>query len=142
MTLIMMWQLLVSLFLCAVTRINNHPTSHLFQCWGAIKQRTVPSFTLPFAVQAGFIGIHGLEPPAGNNLATIKQQYGHQLVLIGSFNVNLLCGSDLGAVSREIDRCLRDGGDKMFMLSSPNSIFKGMKPSTVKTYFKFITEHS
>jgi hypothetical protein len=64
------------------------------------------------------------------------------LVLIGSFNVNLLCGSDLGAVSREIDRCLRDGGDKMFMLSSPNSIFKGMKPSTVKTYFKLITEHS
>ena len=97
---------------------------------------------LPFAVQAGFIGIHGLEPPAGNNLATIKQQYGHQLVLIGNFDVNLLCGSDLNAVSREIDRCLRDGGDKMFMLSTSNSIFKGMNPSTVKTYFKLITEHS
>ncbi len=94
---------------------------------------------LPFAVQAGFAGVHGLEPPAGNNLATVKQQYGHQLVLIGNFDVNLLCGSDRDAVSREFDRCLRDGGDKMFMLSTSNSIFTGMNPSTVKTYFELIS---
>ena len=97
---------------------------------------------LPFAVQAGFAGVHGLEPPAGNNLAAIKRQYGHQLVLIGNFDVNLLCGSELDAVSREVDRCLRDGGDKMFMLSTSNSIFKGMNPSTVKTYIKLITANS
>jgi len=97
---------------------------------------------LPFAVQAGFAGVHGLEPPAGNNLAAIKQQYGRQLMLIGNIDVNLLCGSDHDALCREVDRCLRDGGDKMFMLSTSNSIFKGMNPSTVKTYFNLISANS
>lgn len=96
---------------------------------------------LPFAVQAGFAGIHGLEPPAGNNLLAIKQKYGNQLVLIGNIDVNLLCGSDQDALCREVGRCLREGGDKMFMLSTSNSIFKGMNPSTVKNYFKLITAH-
>ncbi len=89
---------------------------------------------LPFAVQAGFAGIHGMEPPAGNNLANIRQQYGRELVLIGNVDVNLLCGSDQKAVSRDIDRCLEQGGSR-FMLSTSNSIFKGMNPRTVQAYF-------
>lgn len=89
---------------------------------------------LPFAVQAGFAGIHGMEPPAGNNLATIRQQYGRELVLIGNVDVNLLCGSDQKAVSRDITRCLKQGGSR-FMLSTSNSIFKGMNPRTVQAYF-------
>jgi hypothetical protein len=90
---------------------------------------------LPFAVRAGFVGIHGLEPPAGNNLAAIRQQYGQKLVLMGNVDVNLLCGEDQGAVSRDIDRCLEQGGGSMFMLSTSNSIFTGMNPKTVKAYF-------
>ncbi len=91
---------------------------------------------LPFAVQAGFAGIHGMEPPAGNNLAEIRQQYGRELVLMGNVDVNLLCGSDRDAVKRDIDRCLEQGGSSMFMLSTSNSIFKGMNPSTVEAYFQ------
>ena len=90
---------------------------------------------LPFAVRAGFTGVHGMEPPAGNNLAEIKAQYGKELLLIGNVDVNLLCGSDQEAVSRDIDRCLKQGGSR-FMLSTSNSIFNGMNPSTVKAYFK------
>jgi len=91
---------------------------------------------LPFAVQAGFAGIHGLEPPAGNSLAKISQQYGNKLILIGNVDVNLLCGSDQEAVSRDINRCLEQGGSSRFMLSTSNSIFKGMNPRTVKAYFE------
>jgi hypothetical protein len=29
----------------------------------------------------------------------------------------------------------------MFMLSTSNSIFKGMNPATVKTYFKMLATH-
>ncbi|MGM0653702.1 MAG: uroporphyrinogen decarboxylase family protein, partial [Bacillota bacterium] len=42
---------------------------------------------LPFAVQAGFAGIHGMEPPAGNNLANIKQLHGQELMLVGNVDV-------------------------------------------------------
>jgi len=91
---------------------------------------------LPFAVRAGFAGIHGMEPPAGNNLAEIRELYGRKLILIGNVDVNLLCGSDKEAASRDIDRCLEQGDNSKFMLSTSNSIFNGMNPSTVKAYFQ------
>lgn len=91
---------------------------------------------LPFAIKAGFAGIHGMEPPAGNSLSKISQQYGNKLILIGNVDVNLLCGSDQEAVSSDVDRCLEQGSSGRFMLSTSNSIFKGMNPRTVKAYFE------
>ncbi len=92
---------------------------------------------LPFAVEAGFAGVHGLEPPAGNHLDDIKEQYGDQLILIGNVDVNLLCKNDLEAVRADIRRCIKQGGKKGFMLSSSNSIFPGMNPDAVREYFRF-----
>jgi uroporphyrinogen-III decarboxylase len=91
---------------------------------------------LPFAVEAGFAGVHGLEPPAGNNLAAIKHRYDDRLILIGNVDVNLLCGTDLGAVQSDINRCLEQGGRSGFMLSTSNSIFRGMNPDAVRAYFE------
>lgn len=91
---------------------------------------------LPFAVEAGFSGVHGLEPPAGNRLELIKEEYGEHLVLIGNLDVNLLCQSDLEAVSGDLHRCLEQGGRKGYMLSSSNSIFPGMNPAAVKEYMQ------
>ena len=93
---------------------------------------------LPYALEAGFAGIHGLEPPAGNDLAEIKRQYGHKLLIIGNVDVNLLCGTDQEALKADINRCLEQGGSTMFMLSTSNSIFRGMNPSTVKAYFQLL----
>jgi uroporphyrinogen decarboxylase len=39
---------------------------------------------LPMPIEAGFIGIHGLEPAAGINLGEVKRKFGQDLVLIGS----------------------------------------------------------
>ncbi len=91
---------------------------------------------LPFAAEAGFSGVHGLEPPAGNKLDEIKEQYGDKLVLIGNLDVNLLCQDDLEAVRIDIQRCLAQGGSRGYMLSSSNSIFPGMNPAAVKEYMK------
>lgn len=91
---------------------------------------------LPFAVEAGFAGVHGLEPPAGNRLDDIKANYGDKLVLIGNVDVNLLCRDDIRAVRSEVDRCLREGGEKGFMLSSSNSVFSGMHPAALREYFQ------
>ncbi len=92
---------------------------------------------LPFAVEAGFAGMHGLEPPAGNDLGRVKEQYGEQLILIGNVDVNLLCKNDPEAVREDIRRCLRQGGKSGYMLSSSNSIFPGMNPGAVCEYFRY-----
>ncbi len=56
---------------------------------------------LPQAIEAGFVGVHGLEPAAGIDLGMVKREFGQDLVLIGNVDVGVLCDSDLDAVRRE-----------------------------------------
>lgn len=92
---------------------------------------------LPLAVEAGFIGMHGLEPAAGIDLAHILQEWGRDLVLAGNVDVRLLCGADLAAVRRDVRRCQEVGAAGGCLLSTCNSIFSGMNPAAVKEYFYF-----
>ena len=92
---------------------------------------------LPMAVEAGFAGVHGLDPSAGLDLGRIRNQFGSQLALIGNFDVRLLCGSDLAAVRSEVARCYEQGGGGGgYMISTCNSIFEGMNPPAVKEMFR------
>ena len=96
---------------------------------------------LPMAIQAGFVGFHGLDPLAGMDLAEIKQEFGRELVLVGNVDVRVLCGSDLDAVRREVDRCIEQGAPGGgYMIASCNSIFKGMNPAAVAEMFRYERE--
>jgi len=90
---------------------------------------------LPLAVEAGFAGVHGLEPGAGIDLAEVKQEYGDRLALLGNVDVRLLCGDDAAAVRADVARSLAQGGPGGFLLSTCNSIFPGMNPAMVKAFF-------
>jgi uroporphyrinogen decarboxylase len=90
---------------------------------------------LPMAVEAGFAGIHGLEPWS-MSLSAVKAAYGDRLVFIGNADVRLLCAPHLAAVRAEVRRCLREGGESGYMLSTCNSIFPGMDPSAVREFFR------
>ena len=93
---------------------------------------------LPMAVEAGFAGLHGLEPAAGMDLARIKREVGHDLVLIGNVDVRVLCGSDLDRVRAEVDRCLAQGAPGGgYMMASCNSIFEGLNPIAVAEMFRY-----
>lgn len=93
---------------------------------------------LPTAVEAGFVGFHGLEPAAGMDLAQVKHMFGRDLVLIGNVDVRVLCGSDLGDVRGEVDRCIAQGAPGGgFMIASCNSIFEGMNPAMVAEMFRY-----
>lgn len=91
---------------------------------------------LPFAVEAGFAGVHGLEPLAGNNLAAIKRQYGDQLILLGNVDVNLFFTPDLELIRADVRRSYEQGGQRGYMISSCNSIYPGMNPATVREFFR------
>ena len=96
---------------------------------------------LPMAAEAGFAGVHGLDPVAGMDLAQVKRDFGRDLALVGNVDVRVLCHSDLAAVRAEVDRCCAQGGpDGGYMLASCNSIFTGMNPSAVAELFRYEEE--
>ena len=92
---------------------------------------------LPMAIEAGFAGVHGLEPAAGIDLGLVKQIYGKDLLLIGNVDVRVLCNSDLDAVRAEVTRCIKQAAPRGgYMLSSCNSLFKGMKPESIMEMYR------
>lgn len=91
---------------------------------------------LPFAVEAGFAGVHGLEPLAGNNLAAVKGQYGDQLILMGNVDVNLFFTPNPDLIRADVSRSYAQGGRCGYMLSSCNSIYPGMNPAAVREFFR------
>lgn len=96
---------------------------------------------LPMAVEAGFAGVHGLDPLAGMHLGRIKQTYGKELVLAGNVDSRVLFGSDLSAVREEVDRCIEQGAPGGgYMLASCNSICEGMNPAAVAELFRYEEE--
>jgi len=93
---------------------------------------------LPMAIEAGFVGIHGLDAVAGMDLAKMKREYGQDLVLIGNVDVRVLFGSDLEAVRGEVDRCIVQGAPGGgYMIASCNSICEGMNPAAVAEMFRY-----
>jgi uroporphyrinogen decarboxylase len=96
---------------------------------------------LPMAIEAGFVGIHALEPKAGMDLGKVKREFGGDLVLIGNVDVTVLCNSDLDAVREEVTRCIEQGAaGGGYMIASCNSIFKGMNPASVVEMFRHAGE--
>lgn len=96
---------------------------------------------LPYAVDAGFTGVHGLDPISGVSLEEIKSEYGQDLILIGNIDVRVLCEGNLDAVRSEVDRCIAHGGPGGgYMIASCNSIFEGMNRDAVVEMFRYQSE--
>jgi len=96
---------------------------------------------LPMAVEAGFVGIHSLEPDADMDLVRIKQDYGDKLALVGNVDTQVLFGSDLDAVRREVERCMEQGAPGGgYLFASCNSIFSGMNPDAVREMYRYAFE--
>jgi uroporphyrinogen decarboxylase len=127
-----MWRELVLPYHCRL--VEGLPVPVIWHTDGKIDK------LLPFAVEAGFAGVHGLETLAGNHLADIKHEYGDKLILIGNADVNLFFEPNLEAVQVDVRRALKEGGSEGFMLSSCNSIFPGMNPDAVREFFRCQSE--
>jgi uroporphyrinogen decarboxylase len=98
---------------------------------------------LPMAIEAGFVGVHGLEPAAGVDLAQVKRDYGRDLVLVGNIDVGVLSGTDLQAVREEVMRCIAQGAPGGgYMIATCNSIFEGMNSPAVLEMFRYEREVS
>ena len=75
------------------------------------------------------------------DLTRINREYGRDLALVGNIDVQVLCGDDLAAVRREIDRCIAAGAPGGgYMIATCNSIFNGMKAQAVAEMFRYEAE--
>jgi hypothetical protein len=96
---------------------------------------------LPMAVEAGFAGMHSLEPDSGVDLAQVKRDFGQDLVLVGNVEASVLCQDDLEAVHREVRRCLGQGASGGgYMFSTCSSIFDGMNLDAVMEMYRYAAE--
>jgi uroporphyrinogen decarboxylase len=93
---------------------------------------------LSMAIDAGFAGIHGLEPAAGIDLAKVKREFGQRLVLVGNIDVRVLFNSDLDLVRREVNRCIEQGAPGgRYMIGTCNIVYDGMNSSSVSEMFRY-----
>ena len=96
---------------------------------------------LPMAIEAGFVGVHSLEPAAGLDLGQLKREFGDDLVLVGNVDPTPLCGSNLDTVREEVRRCMEQGAPGGgYMFGTCSSIFEGMNLDAVVEMFRYAGE--
>jgi uroporphyrinogen decarboxylase len=90
---------------------------------------------LPMAAEAGFVGVHGLEPASGVDLARVRRAH-PELVLVGNVDVGVLSRKDPAEVRAEVARCVDQGGRRGYMIATCNSIYPGMRFEAVAELFR------
>jgi uroporphyrinogen decarboxylase len=97
---------------------------------------------LPMIIEAGFTGVHSLEPNADINLAEIKEKYGTKLVLAGNLDVtNILTQDNLDLVRKDVERCITQGAPGGgYLFSSSNSLFKSMSIDAILEAYRHAKE--
>jgi uroporphyrinogen decarboxylase len=94
---------------------------------------------LPFIIEAGFVGVHSLEPDIGIDLGKVKEQYGDKLILAGNLDVtNVLTSTDLDLVRNDVKRCIKQGAPGGgYLFSTSNSLFPGMQIESIIEAFRY-----
>jgi uroporphyrinogen decarboxylase len=97
---------------------------------------------LPFIVEAGFAGVHSLEPKAGINLQKIKEEYRTKLVLAGNVDTtHILCQTDVTLVRKEVERTITQGAPRGgYLFSSSNSLYPGHKIEAITEMYRYARE--
>ncbi|MHA2224184.1 MAG: uroporphyrinogen decarboxylase family protein [Candidatus Hodarchaeales archaeon] len=94
---------------------------------------------IPMIIEAGFSGIHSLEPKANIDLGKVKESYGDKLILAGNLDTTeVLCQSDLQLVRKDVARCIKQGAPGGgYFFSSSNSLFEGHKVESILEAYRY-----
>ena len=84
-------------------------------------------------IDAGIDCLDPIDPGAGLTLTDIKARHGHRIALKGNIDcVNTLCTGTPADVTAEVRRALTDAGPAGHILSSSNTIHRGVKPENYR----------
>lgn len=85
-------------------------------------------------IEAGIDCLDPIDPGAGLTMAGMKAKYGNRIALKGNIDcVNTLCTGTPDEVCDEVRRCIAEGGPGGLILSSSNTIHRGVKPENYRS---------
>jgi len=119
---------------------------------GFLKNYNIPSFRhtdgniwpiFDMLIDAGYDGIHPIDPSAGMDLGEAKKKYGDKVTLMGNVDcVQTLPNGTIDNVREDVKRCIRQaakGGGYICMTS--NTVHIGVKPENYKVMLEAIKEY-
>jgi uroporphyrinogen decarboxylase len=104
---------------------------------------------LPYIVEAGFDGLHGIEPASGMDLRQIKRTYGEDLCLMGNIDPSLLSVADIRKDTETRHAQLRQavtdlitsaGGNGGLIFGTCSGLQAGMSPELVHLMYRLASE--
>lgn len=88
---------------------------------------------LDFIVDAGFDGLHSLDPQAGMDLLKIKQQVGDKLCLLGNIDVSyILSRGSQKEVEAAVKKTIEIAGPGGGFILSPTNIHPAVRPENLR----------
>lgn len=94
-----------------------------------------------FWVAAGIDALDPIDPGAGLAMAAMKAQFGGRICLKGNVDcVRTLCTGTAEEVREEVRQCLAQGGPEGLILSSSNTIHRGVKPENYRVMLEALRE--
>jgi len=92
-----------------------------------------PTRVMEFWIDCGIDCFDPVDPTAGLRMDDIKQRYGGRICLKGNINcAGVLETGTPEEVRRDVRECLAQGGRAGFILSSSNTIHRGVKPENYR----------
>jgi uroporphyrinogen decarboxylase len=115
-----------------------------FKALGCLTVKHCDGNVLPLVegwIDAGIDGLDPIDPGAGLTLAAMKRAYGDRIALKGNIDcVNTLCTGTPEEVREEVRRAIADGGPGGLILSSSNTIHRGVRPENYRAMLKALQD--
>jgi uroporphyrinogen decarboxylase len=88
---------------------------------------------LDMTINAGFDGLHSLEPTAGVNLERVKKRVGDKLALLGNIDIaHVLSKGTKEEVENDVKRAIREAGRGGGFIISPTNMHPGVQVQNLK----------
>lgn len=96
---------------------------------------------LDFWIECGIDCIDPIDPDGGMTLAAAKAKYGSRIAIKGNVNCKgALCSGTPEQVAAEVRECIAVAGRSGYVLSSSNTIHRGVKPENYRAMLNALKE--
>ena len=116
-----------------------------FKALGCLTVKHCDGNVLPLVdhwIEAGIDCLDPIDPGAGLTMADMKAKYGSRIALKGNVDcVKTLCNGTPDEVREEVRSCIADAGPGGLIVSSSNTIHRGVKPENYRAMLEALREY-
>lgn len=116
-----------------------------FKALGCLVVKHCDGNVLPLVadwIEAGIDCLDPIDPGSGLTMAAMKAAYGGRIALKGNIDcVNTLCSGTPDEVRDAVRQCITDGGPAGLIVSSSNTIHRGVKPENYRAMLEALRRY-